>query len=68
MVIVGGVFFGAVQDFGALYASVKTEGNQWDKSLKNILDVKVKKLFFLFCWIFTLIVIAAFADMVAGNI
>ena len=47
-VIVGGVFFGAVQDFGALYASVKTEGNQWDKSLKNILDVKVKNYFSYF--------------------
>lgn len=26
-----------------------------------------KKLFLLFCWLFTLIVIAAFADMVAGT-
>ena len=62
-VIVGGVFFGAVQDFGALYASVKTEG----KSMGQIIERKGKKLFFLFCWIFTLIVIAAFADMVAGT-
>ncbi len=27
-----------------------------------------KKLFLLFCWLFTLIVIAAFADMVAGTL
>lgn len=31
-VMVGGIFFGAVQDFGALYASVKSHGKQWDKS------------------------------------
>ena len=29
-VIIGGIFFGAVTDFGALYASVKNEGSLWD--------------------------------------
>ena len=51
-VLIGGIFFGAVTDFGALYASVKKEG---------------RKLFLLFCWLFCGIVIAAFADMVAGT-
>ena len=64
-VIVGGVFFGAVQDFGALYASVKTEGKSMGQIIEKYIGRKGKKLFFLFCWIFTLIVIAAFADMVA---
>ena len=66
-VIVGGVFFGAVQDFGALYASVKTEGKSMGQIIAKYIGRKGKKLFFLFCWIFTLIVIAAFADMVAGT-
>lgn len=66
-VIVGGVFFGAVQDFGALYASVKTEGKSMGQIIEKYIGRKGKKLFFLFCWIFTLIVIAAFADMVAGT-
>lgn len=66
-VIVGGVFFGAVQDFGALYASVKTEGKSMGQIIEKYIGCKGKKLFFLFCWIFTLIVIAAFADMVAGT-
>ena len=29
-IILGGIFFGAVTDFGALYASVKTTANPWD--------------------------------------
>lgn len=66
-VIVGSVFFGAVQDFGALYASVKTEGKSMGQIIEKYIGRKGKKLFFLFCWIFTLIVIAAFADMVAGT-
>ena len=66
-VIVGGVFFGAVQDFGALYASVKTEGKSMGQIIEKYIGRKGKKLFFLFCCIFTLIVIAAFADMVAGT-
>ena len=66
-VIVGGVFFGAVQDFGALYASVKTEGKSMGQIIEKYIGRKGKKLFFLFCWIFTLIVNAAFADMVAGT-
>ena len=66
-VIVGGVFFGAVQDFGALYASVKTEGKSMGQIIEKYIGRTGKKLFFLFCWMFTLIVIAAFADMVAGT-
>ena len=66
-VMVGGIFFGAVQDFGALYASVKSHGKSMGQIIEKYIGRKGKKLFFLFCWIFTLIVIAAFADMVAGT-
>lgn len=66
-IIVGGVFFGAVQDFGALYASVKSEGKSMGQIIETYIGKTGKKLFFLFTWLFTLIVIAAFADMVAGT-
>ena len=66
-VVIGGVFFGAVQDFGALYASVKSEGKSMGQITEKYIGRTGKKLFFLFCWVFTLIVIAAFADMVAGT-
>ena len=50
----------------AVCESVKTKENPWDFSLRNT-SANRKKLFLLFCWLFTLIVIAAFADMVAGT-
>lgn len=66
-VILGGIFFGAVTDFGALYASVKNEGKSMGLLIEKYIGKTGRKLFLLFCWLFTLIVIAAFADMVAGT-
>ena len=66
-IVVGGLFFGAVQDFGALYASVKNEGKSMGMIIEKYIGKFGRKIFLLFCWLFTLIVIAAFADMVAGT-
>ena len=66
-IIVGGIFFGAVQDFGALYASVKSKGKSMGQLIEDYIGRKGRRLFFLFAWLFTLLVIAAFADMVAGT-
>lgn len=66
-VLLGGVFFGAVTDFGALYASVKNDGKSMGVLIEKYIGKTGRKLFLLFCWLFTLIVIAAFADMVAGT-
>ena len=66
-IILGGIFFGAVTDFGALYASVKNEGKSMGLLIEQYIGKTGKKLFLLFCWLFTLIVTAAFADMVAGT-
>lgn len=66
-IILGGIFFGAVTDFGALYASVKNEGKSMGLLIEQYIGKTGKKLFLLFCWLFTLIVIAAFANMVAGT-
>ena len=65
--LVGGIFFGAVQDFGALYASVKNEGKSMGMIIEKYIGKTGRKLFMLFCWLFTLLVIAAFTDMVAGT-
>ena len=65
--IVGGLFFGAVQDFGSLYASVKNEGKSMGMIIEKYIGKAGRKLFMLFCWLFTLLVIAAFTDMVAGT-
>ena len=58
----------AVQDFGALYASVKSHGKSMGQIIETYIGKTGRKLFFLFCWLFTLLVIAAFADMVAGSL
>ena len=66
-VLLGGIFFGAVTDFGALYASVKNEGKSMGLLIEKYIGKLGRKLFLLFCWLFCGIVIAAFADMVAGT-
>lgn len=66
-VLVGGVFFGAVHDFGALYASVKNNGKSLAQLIEKYIGHTGRKLFLLFSWLFTIIVIAAFVDMVAGT-
>ena len=66
-ILLGGIFFGAVTDFGALYASVKNEGKSMGLLIEKYIGKTGRRLFLLFCWLFTLIVIAAFADMVAGT-
>lgn len=66
-ILLGGIFFGAVTDFGALYASVKNEGRSMGLLIEKYIGKLGRKLFLLFCWLFTLLVIAAFADMVAGT-
>lgn len=66
-ILLGGIFFGAVTDFGALYASVKNDGKSMGLLIEKYIGKLGRKLFLLFCWLFTLLVIAAFADMVAGT-
>ena len=66
-IILGGIFFGAVTDFGALYASVKNDGKSMGLLIEKYIGKAGRKLFLGFCWLFCLIVIAAFADMVADT-
>ena len=66
-VLLGGVFFGAVTDFGALYASVKNDGKSMGMLIEKYIGKTGRRLFLIFEWVFCCIVIAAFADMVAGT-
>ena len=65
--LVGGVFFGAVQDFVALYASVKNDGKSLGMIIEKYVGKTGRRLFLLFCWLFTLLVIAAFSDIIAST-
>lgn len=66
-ILAGGVFFGAVQDFAAMYASVKNKGRTIGYIIEEYIGKLGKKLFLLFCWLFCILVVAAFADVVAGT-
>lgn len=66
-VLIGGVFFGAVQDFAAMYASVRNKGRSVGYIIEKYIGKTGKKMFLLFCWLFCILVVAAFADIVAGT-
>lgn len=66
-VLIGGVFFGAVQDFASMYASVRNKGRTIGYVIEEYIGKTGKKLFLLFCWLFCILVVAAFADVVAGT-
>ena len=66
-ILIGGVFFGAVTDFGALYVSVKNDGKSMGLLIEKYIGKLGRKLFLVFCWLITWLVIAAFTDMVAGT-
>lgn len=66
-ILIGGLFFGAVQDFSAMYASVKNKGRTIGYVIEAYIGKIGKKLFLLFCWLFCILVVAAFADVVAGT-
>ena len=65
--IFGCIFFGAVQDFTALYASVKNGGKSMGMMIEQYVGRTGRQLFLLFCWLFTLLVISAFCDIVANT-
>lgn len=66
-ILIGGVFIGAVQDFASMYASVRNKGRTIGYIIEKYIGKIGKKLFLLFCWLFCILVVAAFADVVAGT-
>lgn len=66
-VLLGGIFFGAVQDFASMYASVKNKGKTIGYIIEEYIGKSGKQLFLLFTWLFCILVVAAFADIVAGT-
>ncbi|MDR3244384.1 MAG: carbon starvation protein A, partial [Elusimicrobiota bacterium] len=66
-ILIGGIFFGAVQDFAAMYASVKNKGKTIGYIIELYIGKTGKNLFLIFVWLFAILVVAAFADIVAGT-
>ena len=63
----GGIFFGAVQDFGSMYASVKNDGKSIGLIIEQYIGKAGRRFFSLFEWLFTLLVIAAFTSMTSST-
>ena len=66
-VLIGGIFFGGVHDFGALFASVRNKGQSIGVVISETMGQKAKRLFLVFAWLTLLLVVAAFASIVAST-
>ena len=66
-IIFGGIFFGAAHDYGALFASVRHKGATIGQIIAKNIGPRAKKLFLIFSYLTLLLVIAAFASIVAGT-
>lgn len=66
-IIVGGIFFGAVHDFGALFASIRHKGQSIGEVIADTMGSKSKKMFIIFGYLTLLLVVAAFASIVAST-
>lgn len=66
-IVIGGIFFGAVHDFGALFASIRHKGLSIGSVIEENIGKKCKTLFTVFAWLVLLLVVAAFGDIVASS-
>lgn len=64
-ILVGGIFFGGVHDFGALFASLRHKGQSIGEVISANMSKRAKRLFLIFAYLTLLLVVAAFASIVA---
>ena len=66
-ILIGGIFFGGVHDFGALFASVRHGGKSIGEIISANMSLRAKRLFVIFSYLTLILVVAAFASIVAGT-
>ena len=66
-IIIGGIFFGGVQDFSSLFASIRHDGKSIGEVIEVNMGKKGKRLFAVFAWLTLLLVVAAFTNIVADT-
>ena len=66
-IIIGGIFFGGVHDFGALFASIRHGGKSIGEIISANMSKRAKRLFIIFAYLTLILVVAAFASIVAGT-
>ena len=65
--IIGGIFFGGLQDFGSLFASIRHDGKSVGEIIEDSMGSRAKKLFIIFALLVLILVIASFVNIVAGT-
>lgn len=66
-IIIGGIFFGAVQDFSSIIVSIRHKGKSLGEVIEENIGYRCKILFTIFSWLVLLLVVAAFSDIVAST-
>ena len=66
-VLIGGIFFGATHDFGALFASLRNKGQSIGEIIETSIGKRAKRLFLTFAYLTLILVVAAFASIVANT-
>lgn len=66
-IIIGGIFMGGVHDFGALIASLRHGGRSIGEIISANMSKRAKMLFLCFSYLTLILVVAAFASIVAGT-
>ncbi len=66
-VLIGGIFFGGVHDFGALFASVRNKGQSIGEIISSNMPKRAKQLFITFAYLTLILVVAAFAAIVSST-
>ncbi len=66
-ILIGGIFFGAVHDYGALFASIRHKGQSIGEVIALNIGDRAKKLFLIFSYLTLILVVAAFASIVAST-
>ena len=65
--IIGGIFFGGLQDFGSLFASLRHNGKSVGEIIRDSMGKRAQKLFTIFALLVLILVIASFVNVVAGT-
>ncbi|MBR6325953.1 MAG: carbon starvation protein A [Lachnospiraceae bacterium] len=65
--VLGGIFFGGLQDFGSLFASIRHDGKTLGEIIDDTMGSRAKKLFIIFALLVLILVIASFVNVVAGT-
>lgn len=66
-VLIGGLFLGAVHDFGSMLASVRNKGRSIGELISESMGTRAKRMFLIFAYLTLILLMSAFASIVANT-